>query len=190
MNSTRPAPRWLVAGALVGAALAVVALGWRPDLPAAIVLAAAAVPLAFIDAAEHRLPDRILLPAGALVLLALVTAAAATSQWDALLRGLLAAMACGAGYLVLALMRPTGLGLGDVKLGMVLGLWLGWLGWAHVLVGVVAAMILGGCWAMGMVLGGRARGSDAMAFGPWLLLGAAVATVWTDALLVGAVGGA
>lgn len=183
-----PAPWLLVTGGLLAGIATAAVLGWRWDLPAAIVLAFAAVPLVVYDLRQHRLPDRIVAPAALAVLVALVGAAAAQSQWADLVRGLAASLVSGTGYLVLALLRPTGLGLGDVKLGTVLGLWLGWLGWAHLVTGVMAAVILGGLWAVVLVVTGRARAGDAMPFGPWLLAGAAVATIWTEELTGGLAG--
>ena len=41
-----------------------------------------------------------------------------------------------------AAINPAGLGLGDVKLGLVLGLHLGWLGWSQVLAGAVLGFVL------------------------------------------------
>ena len=45
-------------------------------------------------------------------------------------------------YLVLALIRRGQLGIGDVKFGGVIGLFLGWLGWGEALLGMLAAFIL------------------------------------------------
>ncbi|WP_324652109.1 A24 family peptidase [Georgenia sp. H159] len=175
-------PRWrtprVVGAACVVAAVLTVALhGWRPDLPAAVLLAVVGVLLAAEDLATHRLPNALLAPtAGALSVL-LVVAALVTGAWPDLVRAAVAAVGCGLGYLVLALLRPTGLGMGDVKLGALLGLWLGWLGWEAVLLGVLAGFVLGGLAGVLLMAVGRASRTTAIAFGPWLLLGAAVAGV-------------
>ncbi|WP_127127715.1 prepilin peptidase [Georgenia sp. SYP-B2076] len=174
----RPYPA-SAAAALLAAALAVVALAGEPGLVAAAgaFLAAVTTALAIVDARTHRLPDRLLLVgvagAGALLLLAATT----TGAWADLGRALLAALACLVGYLLLKLAHPAGLGLGDVKLGGLLGLWLGWFGWAHVLSGAFAAFLLGGFFAVVLLLTRRAGRTTAIAFGPWMILGAAVATV-------------
>lgn len=174
-------PRWWQApGVLAGAGVAAAALtllvhGWRADLPAALLLAVAGVLLAAEDLASHRLPNAILAPTAVALALLLLVAALATGAWDALLRSALAAVASGAGYLLLALVRPAGLGMGDVKLGALLGAWLGWLGWGAVVLGALAGFVLGGLAGLVLIASGRATRTTAIAFGPWMLLGAAVA---------------
>lgn len=170
------APPVLVGAAVVAAALALVVVGWRADLPAALLLAVVGVLLAAEDFASHRLPNAVLQPTAVALVLLLTVAALVDDAWPDLLRAVLAALVCGAGYLVLALLRPTGLGLGDVKLGALLGLWLGWLGWQAVVVGVLAGFIVGGVAGLFLIAVRRADRRSAIAFGPWMLLGAAVAT--------------
>ena len=175
----RLSPAALAVACGVAAVLAVALHGWRADLPAAVVLAVAGVLLAAEDLASHRLPNAVLAPAGGALALLLVLAAALTGEWSGLGRAAVAAVVCGAGYLGLALLRPTGLGMGDVKLGALLGAWLGWLGWGTVVLGVVAGFVLGGLAGLVLLLTRRATRTTAIAFGPWLLLGAALAAVLT-----------
>lgn len=140
-------------------------------------LAAGGALLAVEDFADHRLPDAILGPTAIAVTALLCAAAMVDGTWSALLRGALAAAGCGLLYLLLALLRPAGLGLGDVKLGALLGLWLGWLGWETLALGVLAGFLLGGAAGLTLIAARRATRRSAIAFGPWLLLGAAVASV-------------
>lgn len=189
MPADLPAPqrsaRWWQAPGVVGglcvlaAALAVVLHGWRADLPAAVLLAVVGVVLAIEDFAHHRLRNAVLAPTGVALALLLTFAALITDAWPGLLRAVLAALVCGAGFLLLALARPTGLGMGDVKLAVLLGAWLGWLGWGAVALGVLAAFVLGGIAGLVLIIAGRATRTTAIAFGPWLLLGAAVGSVLT-----------
>ncbi|PYG02110.1 leader peptidase (prepilin peptidase) / N-methyltransferase [Georgenia satyanarayanai] len=166
----------MLAGACaVAVALTLLVHGWRADLPAALLLAVAGVLLATEDLASHRLPNAVLAPTAVALALLLVVASLATGEWDALLRAVLAAVASGVGYLLLALLRPAGLGMGDVKLGALLGAWLGWLGWGAAVLGVLAGFVLGGVAGLVLLLAGRATRTTAIAFGPWMLLGAAVA---------------
>lgn len=173
----RPA---VVAALCVAAALATVVLhGWRTDLPAAVLLAVVGVVLAVEDLADHRLPNALLAPTAVALTLLLTCAALVTGAWADLARAGVAALVCGAGYLALALLRPTGMGMGDVKLGALLGAWLGWLGWDAVVTGTLLGFVAGGVVGLLLVLTGRASRSTAIAFGPWLLLGAALAGVLT-----------
>lgn len=167
---SRPATAAL--GAVGGAGAAALASG-PAELVAFGALAVGAALLVVVDVAAHRLPDRVLGPTGGVLLAGLAAAAGVSGSWAPLGRGLLAALALGAGYLLLALAAPSGLGLGDVKLAVVLGLFLGWLGWAQVVVGTLAGFVLGGLAAVALVAARRATLSSAVAFGPWMVLGAA-----------------
>jgi leader peptidase (prepilin peptidase)/N-methyltransferase len=162
--------------ALAAVALGAVgaAIGTAAELPAYLWLAAVGVTLAVIDLDCLRLPDRLTLPSYpvGLVLLAL------PADWPALLRAVLAAVAAGGAALLLALIAPSGgFGLGDVKLLGLLGLFLGWLGWGVLVVGVFAGFVLGALVALGMLASRRAGLRDHLAFGPWLIAGALVAVV-------------
>jgi leader peptidase (prepilin peptidase)/N-methyltransferase len=162
--------------ALAAVALGAVAgaVGAEPQLPAYLWLAAVGVTLAVIDIETLRLPDRLTLPSYpvGLVLLAL------PADRPALGRAVLAAAITGAVAFLLALLAPRGgLGLGDVKLLGVLGLFLGWLGWGVLVVGVALGFVLGGVAAVGMLASRRAGLRDHLAFGPWLIAGALVAVV-------------
>ncbi len=162
---------------VVTAALFVAAalrFGPAPQLAAWLWLAAAGVLLGVIDLRERLLPDRVVLPAlagGAALLLA---AAAADGAWPALLRAVLAAAVLFAGYLVLALASPGGLGMGDVKLAAVLGLYLGWLGWPAVLLGTLAGFVLQALAALVLLASRRIGLRAELPFGPAMLAGAAL----------------
>ncbi len=143
-------------------------LSW--ELPAFLYLAAAGLALALIDLDTHRLPDRIVLPS---YVVAGVLLAVASGPAD-LLRAAAGGAVLFAVYFALAVARPGGMGFGDVKLAGLLGTYLAWLGWGTLAVGAFAAFLLGGVFAVGLVLAGRAGRTSGIPFGPWMLLGAAV----------------
>lgn len=179
--ASSPRLSWVLA--LVAALVAAV-LGWvragEPDLAAFVVLAVLGTGMGYVDLRRHLLPDRFTVPAlasGAVLLgVAAVTADAAPSYW----RAWACAGALLLAYLLLALIYPAGLGLGDVKLAASLGLHLGWLGWAYPVVGTVAAFLVGGIVSIGLLLARRANRRTAVPFGPSMLLGALVAVVWAE----------
>jgi leader peptidase (prepilin peptidase) / N-methyltransferase len=145
-------------------------LSWA--VPAYLVLAFVCVVLAVIDATSRLLPNRITYPAFPLVAALLLAASLGLGDLGRFGRGLLAAAAVGAFFVLLALIAPQGMGLGDVKLAPTLGLALGWLSWGTVAVGVFAAFLLGGLAGIAaMLLLGRSRKS-LVPFGPWLAAGA------------------
>lgn len=172
-------PRPLITGGVagLGGALAVLLLPSLALAPAWIALAWIAAPIVRTDLARHRIPDVLNLAAitaGGLLLLIPWDAGAYGRAW-------LAALAVTAGLLALALIIPSGLGMGDVKLAPALGLYLGYLGWGAVLIGVVAGFVLGALAALGLLardalarkpLSGALRQS--LPFGPFLLLGTLV----------------
>lgn len=171
----RPWSTGLIAGG--GAAVAVLLVPELALAPAWVALAWIAAPIVRTDLARHRIPDVLNVAAagaGALLLLVPLDGAAYARAW-------LAALIVTAAMLALALIGPSGLGMGDVKLAPALGLYLGYLGWNAVLVGILAGFVLGALAALGVLardaiarkpLGGALR--TALPFGPFLLLGTLV----------------
>ncbi|MFD5225867.1 prepilin peptidase [Microbacterium sp. NPDC058342] len=142
-----------------------------------VLLAGVGLWLIVIDARTHRLPHRIVLPAlGALVLLVAVEALA-TGDAGRMLRALLGGLALGIFYAAMHLGSRQGMGGGDVKLAAVIGVVLAWHGWWTLLIGAAAAFVLGAVFALVLMLMRRATRSTRIAFGPWMILGAALAIV-------------
>lgn len=132
------------------------------------------VRLSVIDGRTHRLPDRIVLPSYAAALL-LGAAAGAAGEWYRIGTMLGGAAALLAGFAVLHLVNRQGLGLGDVKLAGVLGLYLGFVGWPSVWWGPFLAVLLGGGWSIALLLLRRATPASHIAFGPFLIAGTLLA---------------
>ena len=167
------------AGILLAAveALIVWRTGMTPALAAFTYLGAAGTVASLVDLRSRRLPDRVVLPSYPIMLALLVLASGVQGRWWPLGRTL-TAMALVAGfYLALALCFPHGLGLGDSKLGGLVALGLGWLGWSALTTGVLAAWCLAALAVFARhVIGGGGR-NRTIAFGPWLCCGALVAVV-------------
>lgn len=141
-------------------------------LLAFLYLAAISLALGIIDAETHRLPNAIVLPAYAVGAVLLTAASALSGDWAALIPAAIGMAGLALLYLVMALVRPGGMGMGDVKLAGVLGLFLGWLGWSQLAVGAIAAFLLGGLFGIAVLLTRRGGRTTAVAFGPWMLAGA------------------
>jgi leader peptidase (prepilin peptidase)/N-methyltransferase len=159
------------AGLLLGA-LAGAAGGWTAALPAFTALAVLATPLVIIDLEHHRLPDRLVAPAAGSAVALLAVAAAVGHRWPDYARGLGGSIAVLVVLLLLAVLPGGGFGLGDVKLGAVLGLYLGMAGWATVFYGIFAGFVLGTLVALPLLVTGRATRKTAVPFGPLMVLGA------------------
>lgn len=153
----------------IGAALVFVAL---------LYFAAISIALTAIDVDTHRLPNVIVLPAYIVLAALLGSAAIVTGDLESAARAAAGAGILFTGYYVLALISPRGMGMGDVKLAGVIGLLLGWFGWAALAVGTLAAFMLGGVVGIGLILARRASRNTGIPFGPWMLGGA-----WVGILL-------
>ncbi|WP_234042869.1 prepilin peptidase [Actinomyces weissii] len=137
------------------------------------------------DAVCHRLPNRLLLAAGAWVTTALVALAIARAVAGAPLpeavwplgRGLLSAVATFTVLLVMT-MLPSGMGMGDAKLVAVLGLWLGALSPWAVVAGLVLGFFIGGVVALALLAFRLVGRKDVLAFGPYLCCGAWLSWAW------------
>ncbi|GAB3518129.1 prepilin peptidase [Arthrobacter monumenti] len=176
----------LVSAGVVAALVAVLTLrrfgiGW--ELPAYAYMSAMAVALGFIDLKNKLLPNRFVLPSLAVAIGLLTFAAAGTDAWGALLRAILGGAAMFILYLIMALISPAGLGMGDVKLAAVLGVFLGFLGWNAWVVGLFSAFLIGGVAGLILILVRMATRSSTIPFGPPMLLGALIATYWTGPLV-------
>jgi leader peptidase (prepilin peptidase)/N-methyltransferase len=142
-------------------------------------LAVMGVALACTDLTVHRLPNALTLPAYAGLVLLFGLAAAVDGRPDSLVRALLAGLLLAAVYLVLALIRPGDMGLGDCKLAAVLGTGMGWLSWNAVLAGTSLTFLLGGIVALLGIALGRWTRKQHIAFGPFMLAGTLLALLTT-----------
>ncbi len=171
----RPDPARLAATAALAAALGALggtAAQWTPVLPAFLALALFGTPLIVIDIECHRLPNRLVYPLAGAGALLLVVAAVPDRAWAALLRAGEGAVIVFAVLLVLYLPARRSFGFGDVKLGGVLGAYLGWFGWSYVYYGIFGGFLLGALVAVGLLVARRATMKTALPFGPSLLVGA------------------
>jgi leader peptidase (prepilin peptidase) / N-methyltransferase len=169
--------RYPIVEAGTGAAfvLAYILLGPTPNFIAAALLLAMLIAITAIDLAHQIIPDVITLPG----ILAGMLANLATGRvgWAESLIGI----AVGGGlFLVIILASRGGMGGGDMKLGAMLGAFLGWkVGLLAILLGVLA----GGVVALCLLIVGRKGRKEAIPFGPFLALGGAITFLWGEQLL-------
>lgn len=127
------------------------------------------------DLAEHRLPNALVLPATAIVGALLAVASSIAADTAAIGRAAVGALALGAFYALLwAVGRGRGMGGGDVKLALLVGLFLAWHGWPELVVGAASAFVVGGAGALALIIAGRATARTHLAFGPFMLIGACI----------------
>jgi leader peptidase (prepilin peptidase) / N-methyltransferase len=165
-----PAVELLTAVLLAGCVLA---FGLSAEAAVAAFFCAVLVAVSAIDIEHRIIPNRIVLPA-TVVVLAANTARDPSPEW------IIAGLAASGFLLAAALAYPAGMGMGDVKLALLMGVALGKTVPVALIVGMLAAMI------PGIVLfarhGKKAR-KMGIPFGPFLALGSVVALFWGHGIL-------
>jgi leader peptidase (prepilin peptidase)/N-methyltransferase len=158
-------------GLLVAASL--LAFGAHPTALVAVIFCAALVAVSATDFQHRIIPNRIVVPAAAIVLVAR-TVIDPSPEWA------LGALAAG-GFLFLAVLAyPAGMGMGDVKLALLLGAMLGRTVGVALMIGMFAALVPS---IVLMVRHGSAARKMALPFGPFLALGGLVALFAGERLL-------
>jgi leader peptidase (prepilin peptidase)/N-methyltransferase len=173
----RISPQYPLVEALTGALFAAVAV--QTDLSAelwpGLALMTLLVAVSAIDIEHRIIPNRLLVP-GAAVALALWGLA----DPGRLPENLIAAVAAGAFFGVAAIAYPAGMGMGDVKLAAVMGLFLG----RSVAPALFVALAAGAFIGLGMVIvrGAPAR-KQGVPFGPFLALGGIVGQLFGESMV-------
>jgi len=165
-----PAVELLTAVLIAGCVLA---FGLSAEAAVAAFFCAVLVAVSAIDLEHRIIPNRIVLPATVIVLIA-NTARELSPQWA------IGAVGASGFLLAAALVYPAGMGMGDVKLALLMGAALGKTVPVALMAGMLAAMI------PGIVLfachGKKAR-KMGIPFGPFLALGSVVALFWGHDIL-------
>ena len=135
------------------------------------------VPITLIDL-DHRIIPNTLTVLGAVLAPAI---ARASRQPDAIPEHLIAAAAAGGFFLLAAFAYPRGMGMGDVKLAAVMGLFLGRAVGPALFIALIAGSLVG---AAIIARKGAAEGrKTAIPFGPFLAFGGLVALFAGDAIV-------
>jgi leader peptidase (prepilin peptidase) / N-methyltransferase len=163
--------------------LVAVRFGAAWELPAYLLLAATLLAVSVIDLEHYIVPNRIVFPVSAMAVPLLALGVLGDAGVGDLQRAVLSALAGFALLFTLHLVSPRGLGMGDVRLAFVLGLYLGWLGWGWLALGLFLGFLLGAVVGLVLVVV-RLRGrTEHIPFAPFLASGAMVAVLWGRPLL-------
>jgi len=166
--------RYPLVEAITAAALvaAYVAFGPTADFLVAGLLLPALIAVTAIDLEHQLIPDAITLPWILVGLLA--NLATARISWVEPVIGILLG---GGVFLAIILASGGGMGGGDLKLGAMLG---AFLGWKALLFALFVAVVLGGVLAIALLASGLRKRKDPIPFGPFLALGGAMALFWGE----------
>jgi leader peptidase (prepilin peptidase) / N-methyltransferase len=141
-----------------------------------LLLVTALVPITLIDLDHRIIPNRITGPAAIAALIAI-----AALDADFLVEAAIAAVAGGGFFFVAAILYPRGMGMGDVKLAGLLGLYLGRAVAPAILIALIAGVVLGA--AIIARKGAKEGRKTAVPFGPFLALGGMLAFFVGDELV-------
>lgn len=170
----RSAARWCGGTAAAAGGALGWGVGFSPVLPALLALAVVGAVLGYVDSRTRYLPSPIIWPSYLVVGSLLVIGSAASGQWSALGRAVLAG---AVGFVVFYLMwyvYPRGIGFGDVRLSGLLSMALGWLGWGEVVTGLYGGFFLGAVLGIALTLARVFRRKELFPFGPFMLVGAVI----------------
>ncbi len=158
-------------------------LGVHLDLGAYLILDAALVALALIDVEHLLLPRSIVFTALFSVAAWLVASATDYHQWHRLLVAGLCGVVWFGVFFVMNFLSPKALGFGDVRLSLLLGLALGWLGVGEVLIGFFVSNLLGAVVGLSLITAKRRRRDEPIPYGVYLAAGTVFAVLVGPALL-------
>ncbi|MET9300698.1 A24 family peptidase [Micromonospora aurantiaca] len=144
-----------------------------PVLMAGLWWVGCAVPLVFIDAQVHRLPNVLTLPAAAGVFVLLIVDAAVSDRRGPLLSAAICAAVATTVFVSMGLvLGGRGMGLGDTKLILSVTALLGWWGWGAAFGAVLLGFLVAGLVGVVLLATGRARRGAYIPMGPFFIAGA------------------
>ena len=140
------------------------------------VLVGAGMWLSLIDIDTHLLPRRIVYRTIA-VAMPLLVLSAFFDNTGSIVGMFIGGIAMWCMLRVLEVLSRGDLGGGDVGLGGLLGLYLGWLSYEDILVGLFASFLVGGLFAVALLISRKANRHTHFAFGPFLIVGTLIAVL-------------
>lgn len=146
------------------------------------------VVLTVIDLEHKLLLNRIIYPALALGVAGLAADAIVEDSWDSFKWGIIGAAALGGIFFLIFMLAALrygdkGFGFGDVRLSILLGLFLGHAGGLEVvIVGAFLSFLVGGVISVALLFGGRAKKGTSIPFGPSMAMGAVLALIFGEAI--------
>jgi leader peptidase (prepilin peptidase)/N-methyltransferase len=169
--------RYPVVESLTAALFAIAALRFGLDwvLPAYLVLLAGLLALACTDLEQFLLPKRIVYPVLVMVSALLVIAAIATGDWHNLWMAAASGATAFALFFTINLINPRWMAFGDVRLALLIGVGLGWLGPGTALLGFFLGFLLGAVIGVVLIVTKRISRRAPIPFGVFLAAGAAAA---------------
>ena len=182
------AARYAIVEAVTAILFGLIAWRWGADplLPALLVFAWALVVASAIDLEHRIIPNRLTYRLPFVLLPLLVLDAALAGAWGDLRRAIFWAIGVPAIMFAMAelfrlLRGKMGMGMGDVKLAVSIGLVVGYLGGIHLVVFAYATMATSIVVVVALLLARKAQLASRIPFGPYLAVGALIPVLAPDA---------
>lgn len=172
-KAKRLLPMRLLSGLLFGLAYWMHKDAW-PELVLSLLLISLCLLVSLTDLLYMRIPNMVLLLFFPLILL--LRAVSHPESFSSYLLGGVAGVLI---FLLPALLRPSAVGMGDVKLMGTLGLA---MGWQPLLICLFLSSFFAFLSAVVLLLAKKAKKNDSLPFAPWLSAGAVLAHFWSDQL--------
>jgi leader peptidase (prepilin peptidase)/N-methyltransferase len=179
----RVANAWIVGSTVVLLALLPGAVPSPWVLPAYVAFVVGGILLTVTDLDTRLIPNRILVRYGGVGAILLVIGGLFAADLESLLDAAVGSAAYFGIMFGLALLARGALGYGDVKLAAFIGLFAGYLGWRYVLTAAISAFIVAGLVALILLATRLAGRKDAIAFGPFMVVGGFIALYLGDAVI-------
>jgi leader peptidase (prepilin peptidase) / N-methyltransferase len=161
----------VVVGAITVASVRNQGVSWLATI-GLMLFALVLVPMSVFDLRTKSIATRLVYPAAAVVGALLVGAALIDGDTEQAKIVGLSGVAASAFIWFLFIVYPAGMGDGDARLALLLGLALGWFGWRHVVVGIFSGFLVGAVVGVIWAVASRKGLRSTIPFGPWLAIGA------------------
>lgn len=180
-NCRHPVPAWAAWAELATVAMGFL-VGWRIDeplwLPAYLLLGFIIVAVVLVDARLHLISTKLVYPSAGAAMVVFTAIAIVQGQLDRFQWMLIGGLGAFAFMWLLHLISPHGMGQGDARLSLFLGMFLGWLGWRQLIIGIFAGFLLGSVGSLVLMALRKAGWKTTIAFGPYLALGTLLISLW------------
>lgn len=140
------------------------------------VFAGACALIALVDLDTHVIPSRVV-GRSLIVATPLLVVASFFDDQGSVFRMFVGALATWIALRIMEILSRGGLGGGDVTLGALLGMYLGWLSWQSIYNGLFLGFVIGGVFAFLLMLTRKVSRDHQFAFGPFLVIGAIVTVI-------------
>lgn len=139
------------------------------------------VSLLITDLKKMLIPDRIIIPALVISLVFLLAEAVISQNIQPLAWSILSGLSIGLFFMTLILLtQGKGMGGGDVKLGVFMGLI---LSFPNSYLALVLSFLSGALVAVALLISGKKRFGETLPFGPFLVIGAIISLFWGDLII-------